>query len=141
MTFEEKTNEFIDCMVRKTKELQLFWEPIDYFLDNTENNEIIDLITKTEDDFISDDSFYAENHDSLLFAVHYKTKEKVDKYVLYGSVTAFSSPFSVPELNDDPDERFKEIWRLAKEQREYVLNEDGFPEPVYYFYRNMMAID
>lgn len=141
MTFEEKTNEFIDCMVRKTKELQLFWEPIDYFLDNTENNEIIDLITKTEDDFISDDSFYAESHDSLLFAVHYKTKENVDKYVLYGSVTAFSSPFSVPELNDDPDERFKEIWRLAKEQREYVLNEDGFPEPVYYFYRNMMAID
>ena len=37
----------------------------------------------------------------LLFAVHYKTKEKVDKYVLYGSVTASEVVERVcSEIND-----------------------------------------
>lgn len=142
MMYEEKNNEFIDCMLKKTRENRLFWQPIYDFLDTTDNDEIIDWITKFDDlIFINDDSYYAEKHESLLFIIHYKTKDSKDLYYLYGSVSAYSSPFCVSANSENIDPRCEEIWKLAKEQREYVLNEDGFPEPVYYFYRNMMAND
>ena len=142
MTFEEKTSEFLECIIKKTKERKLYWQPINYFLDNTENDEIICWITKQEDyRFIKEDSYYTENHESLLFAVHYRTIRNEDIYLLHGSVSQYSSPFFVPNFSTNIDKRFEEIWKLAKEQNEYVLNDDGLPEPIYCYYWNLMAED
>ena len=141
MTFEDKTIEFIDCIIKKTREYRLIWEPINFFLDNTENDEIISLIRDTNMQLIENDSFYTERHESLLFISHYKSFDDTDKYVMIGSASAYASPFNIPDVFGEPYRRFEEICMLAREQYNYLLNEDGFPEPVYYFYRNMMSND